>query len=173
VGTAANGEALHCGTCTERAGLQGSCTNTDCELDLICLDGKCVASRAEHQSCDDERPCLPSLRCVGGTCAPPILNGSTCDPDAGPTCAEPLSACVGSSVSGARCAPVRFADASAECGLDELGNFTDCRFADCIDGRCVADANEGEPCDVDKGPYCTKPFSCYDNVCVSPAAPCK
>lgn len=68
-----------CGKCVPRPKLDEACTDY-CDFGSQCVQGKCVPFRKQGEACDAIASCLPSLACLQGSCAPPMV-GASCGAD--------------------------------------------------------------------------------------------
>jgi hypothetical protein len=143
---------------------------------------RCVAPAASGADCTNT-PCQVGLVCAGATgskkCAAPLAAGAACDPTtqgcdgaAGYWCTP----------RGTRCVQIKFAAAGQPCGYDTTtGDLTECSdsgfcalAASSTTGTCVAAAADGQACDTTKGPLCVPPAACTNGTCtVTDPATCK
>lgn len=72
---ACQGTGNGCGKCVPRPKLDEACTGY-CDFGTQCVQGKCVPLRKQGEACDGFAECQPSLACVQGSCAPPMVGAS-------------------------------------------------------------------------------------------------
>lgn len=132
------------GECTVDVECAGA---TYCHLEAAC-PGECRAFGTAGDGCRGTRECSPLLRCLGGVCRPPLLDGETCDRAAvnggcaggslclaAGVCVRPADAFT--QLEGERCEPMR--DALCARGLA-------CDLGRTGVGVCVPVVGPGEPC---------------------------
>lgn len=126
---------------------------------------RCLAPRAEGESCAQGEPCVEGAQCVGGRCALPVAEGGACEvtPHCAPGHMCEGGRCVSASTRGAPCSNER-ACASGEACLRDPGARvcggglplgSECSFDTpcesslrCVQDRCVALPALGEPCEA-------------------------
>jgi hypothetical protein len=156
---AANG----CGKCVQPPGLNQMCFRGFCANGLVCNPLKvCVAPRVDGAACDDNNPCLSSIGCHDGLCAPlggpggPCATNDQCDIYNGVVCNKSQGACVSVTL-------------GPMCTQKPDGSFVFCGgSATCqqTDGSCLPAAADGAACSVASGPDCLWPAVCStDNRC--------
>jgi hypothetical protein len=161
-----------CGKCTARVAAGADCSHGQCDQDLFCVNGKCVAGAAVGATCNDtDAPCEGALTCDNGKCAQPLGQGAPCDASAGSACdpTKGLICTLSAGNGGGQCQPAGFANLGDKCGLDATGKLTSCLGASCSDlqnGTCVPDLAEGAACDTQSGPDCAFPLQCQGGKCV-------
>ncbi|MFO0577894.1 MAG: hypothetical protein U1A78_28125 [Polyangia bacterium] len=64
-----------CGKCVPRPKIDEACTDY-CDFGLQCVQGKCTTYRKQGEACDLTASCLPTLACLQGSCAPPMVGAS-------------------------------------------------------------------------------------------------
>jgi hypothetical protein len=170
-----------CGTCGTPPGAGASCATSACAPGLECGKSSkiCVARAKLGDSCNADRPCLPSLACMGvngsGTCVTPIAAGGKCDPaqkDFAGCDSSHAYYCSGFTNT---CQLYNFAQAGEACGL--VNGATLCaksgvctpNDAGAFMGTCVAAAADGTACDANVGPNCLPPAFCYQGFCRLPS----
>jgi hypothetical protein len=152
------------GLCVARVEAGGACTDSgECVSGLTCQDETCALPAAEGEACEGGNPeCAEGYLCAGadgetpGTCRSfgdfeLVGDGESCLPDEGVLCQAGLSCvldqlvpptmtCVAESASGGACragTPDPCPDGQL-CTADPLGGE--------IDGTCVPEPGDGEPC---------------------------
>lgn len=149
----------------------GACgTTAGCAANAYCAsDNTCKAlQQTAGGACDDAYGCANPMICSNfsgaGTCYTPAARGATCSNalgDVGYRCAderdycEPTSGtCVARPGVGAACS------ADAPCS----------GASGCFNGKCVANAGKGQPCNNSTGPYCDLLTVCEGGSCVAESA---
>jgi hypothetical protein len=184
-----------CGTCTAPPTAGASCRNSNCADGQSCLarTSICTVLGKVGQTCDaDTQPCEFALYCqkalstdATGTCvAETQESGQACQAGHGQCDASMGLVCNGAT--GARtCGALAFAADGQACGALATGPVA-CTQGDCYNaagtialaadvGTCKANAADGQPCDLDKGPACTSPARCVVSgggaagICTLPA----
>ena len=156
-----------CGTCEARAGAgqagpDGGATcasDFDCQANLLCAAGQCVAPAMVGGSCSAQQPCSHTLACIGGKCATPVAVGGACtaltdcDGASGAVCNTMTKVCIaiGKATTGQACGIVNggFTECTggATCGNVAMGQ-----------GTCHQPAADGAPCGPSIG--CMLPAVC-------------
>jgi hypothetical protein len=166
-----NGSGGECGICTKKGDAGDVCaTNKDCDdIGLVCANATCVVPGVAGAACDVTHPCIATLVCKSGTCTKPTAAGAPCDPPpardcdgiAGFYCDSGSKLCVqdGVASAGQSCAAVPGTPNNRP--LCTGGTFCQPRGAIV----CLADAADGEPCDLESGPFCLAPATCTNEVC--------
>jgi len=157
-----------CGTCAALTAAGDDCSTTICAPGFSCTPSKtCTPYGAAGADCNADEPCASALTCVtaagatNGTCVDDAAQaGAPCDPAhaAAPDC-DALS---GFSCDPAThtCTALTYANAGQPCG-DVAGTTVACsRQSSCVNGTCVAYADDGHACDVMAGPSCAPPAVC-------------
>jgi hypothetical protein len=161
-----------CAVCAPRALENASCQAADCNYGLQCAGGICVKPVAKDGVCAKDK-CAPPNRCVAGTCQTPKAVDATCT-SAPPTGDDPCDAvngqfCKPGALGPGKCAAITFADPGASCGFVN-GGLVGCKGnAQCTQGKCVANADDGAACNTTSGPGCTGPAECLNGLCTFPS----
>jgi hypothetical protein len=179
-----------CGTCATRAGAGqagpdggAACvSDADCQANLLCAAGQCVAAAMSGMGCSATQPCLRTLACIAtsadagtGTCQTPVMvggaciNATDCDGATGAVCDTTKKMCVaaGQAMATQSCGIVN--NQLVYCtGGSICGNFMKVDDAGLpVVGTCHQPAADGAKCGTGIG--CTLPALCTSGaVCTLP-----
>ncbi|MBV9947108.1 MAG: hypothetical protein JOZ69_09695 [Myxococcales bacterium] len=157
-----------CGLCATVGATGDTCeSDRDCEHGLVCYF-TCLEPVREGEACDGmRRQCPQTLVCLDYRCVPQPGVGATCNPAADPCDHDHGLYCERET---RRCAPYVVARPGAACGVETLCRRGTCATEDdpSQPGRCVANADDGMPCDSAAGPACTPPARCVRGRCAMP-----
>ena len=138
--------------CSVWEGIGESCDTASgrlCSDGLACHENRCVQYVGEDESCSEHQICVEGYFCYEGKCLNSKLecsSGVVCDDDE--VCVADV--CRDTVPSGGAC------HESVPC---EAGTS-------CVDGTCVPDVGEGEPCDPESVAVCKAPYFCNDFIYV-------
>ena len=152
-----------------------SCANESCADDLRCNEQQiCEARGAAGATCTGFIDCASGLICefgqdqTPGTCVALAATGGSCNPEIGggffSACLSTNDFCdAADSICKNRLTP------GTSCASETLGNAC-VRYAECIEGSCVANLLLGEACVIDgAGPNCIGGLECDGAVCAADA----
>lgn len=171
-----------CGACATAPQAGDECTDQGCGRDMACTPQKvCEPYVATNGECDNQtKVCAPNSQCVipanatTGTCQLEVTTlGATCDHkhQTGPGCAPDSGLyCAASNT----CVAITYVSDGSPCGSQNAGASDDvCSNASvCWDGTCVADALEGDACDIANGPSCVPGTRCYTTDVTTTSGTC-
>ncbi|MBD90547.1 MAG: hypothetical protein CL940_09430 [Deltaproteobacteria bacterium] len=137
-----------------------------CGEDGTCQEGQCVASVVAGEGCDDANPCTVDVCAPGVGCSNlPIPDGSTCDDDRTCTSSDKcLNGVCQGTMSDPDCTEPECGDGSCDADEDDESCPEDCSGVEksvCGDGECSED-ERFETCAQDCAPTET---TCGDGVC--------
>jgi hypothetical protein len=170
-----------CGVCEPAPAIGDECVDQGCGYDLTCTTNKaCAAWVPVDGACDVDHPCSPHNWCVTaegaatGTCMPSVTTqGAACDPHkyTAPGC--DFNAGLYCNTMTSTCTSLVYVAAGEACGNID-GDYHECVGGATCRGTpamCIADADDGAPCDTVLGPSCMSPARCVTDG-VSSAGTC-
>ena len=175
-GYCADNRRSNCGICADVPPPAAECDRSNCGYSELCVDGVCRTRGGLQMNCDNTTaPCEAGLSCTGPsngtkTCQTAITTAFASCGASAPGCYFVQGYWCSGTSPDKTCQPINYVEGGEPCGTQSDGTQAACIAGNCFTsagpaeltdlGTCMANAGDGEPCDVQLGPTCITPARC-------------